>query len=635
MRAWRRGFWILSVIFSALLPAQTSPGVPAITPADVQAFFDGLVPAELRREDVAGAVIVVVKDGQVLFQKGYGYSDVAQQKPVSPDGTLFRPGSVSKLFTWTAVMQLQEQGKLDLDRDVNEYLDFRIPATYPKPITLRNIMTHTPGFEETLKDLFIHDVKDLAPLDAYLKTHLPRRIYPPGTIPAYSNYATTLAGYIVQRVSGQPYDDYIEQHILKPLGMAHTTFRQPLPGALKPLMSQGYMLASEPAKPYEVVQAWPAGSSATTGADMARFMLAHLADGHFEGAQILRPDTARMMHSRQFGVDAKLNGMALGFYEENRNGHRIIGHGGDTIYFHTDLHLVPDAGLGFFISQNSAGKSLIRTTVWHAFLDRYFPFTPPAPQAVPNAKEDLRTVSGRYIVSRRSETTILSLTTVAGELKVFPNDDGTISTNALLDPNGKPTRFREIEPLLFREVNGQSLALFKRDDTGRLIIGIDYPFMIFQRASWYENSAFNLPVVIGSLAIFVLVVLLWPVAAGVRWHYGRQLNVDPAVRRRRLLVRIVCVIELAFAAAWVILATRANDLGIFTSPLDPVLRMIQAVGWLGVVGAILALYNGLRAWMDEKRWWFSRIADSAIALACLGFVWFIFKWNMLHWSLNY
>ena len=173
MRAWRRGFWILSVIFSALLPAQTSPGVPAITPADVQAFFDGLVPAELRREDVAGAVIVVVKDGQVLFQKGYGYSDVAQQKPVSPDGTLFRPGSVSKLFTWTAVMQLQEQGKLDLDRDVNEYLDFRIPATYPKPITLRNIMTHTPGFEETLKDLFIHDVKDLAPLDAYLKTHLP------------------------------------------------------------------------------------------------------------------------------------------------------------------------------------------------------------------------------------------------------------------------------------------------------------------------------------------------------------------------------------------------------------------------------------------------------------------------------
>jgi CubicO group peptidase (beta-lactamase class C family) len=636
MRALRTGLCVLSVLIAASLAAQTpSPNAPAMTSSDIDAFLAGFVPAEVRRQDVAGAVVVVVKDGKILFQKGYGYADVAKQKPVSPDGTLFRPGSVSKLFTWTAIMQLQEQGKLELDRDVNQYLDFHIPDTYPKPITLRNIMTHTPGFEEAIKDLFIHDAKDLQPLDTYLKTHIPQRIFPPGTVPAYSNYATALAGYIVQRISGQPYDEYIEQHILKPLRMEHTTFRQPLPEALKPLMSQGYLLATDAAKPFEVVQAWPAGSSATTGADIARFMLAHLADGQFEGAQILKPETARLMHTRQFGIDPRLNGMALGFYEENRNGHRIIGHGGDTSYFHTDLRLMPDAGLGFFISQNSAGKGLIRSTVWHAFLDRYFPYTPPAPEAVPNAKQDLETVSGRYINSRRSETTIFSPSSVAAELKVYGNEDGTLSTNALLDANGKPTRFREIASLMFREVNGQALALFKRDDSGRWIIGIDYPFMIFQRASWLENSAFNLPVVIGALAVFLLAILLWPVGAAVRWHYGRQLSADAAVRRRRTLVRVVCLIEIAFAAAWVILATRANDIGVFSRPLDPMLRLIQAVGWLGVAGAILALYNGVRAWTDEKRWWFSRVADSVIALACLGYVWFMFEWHMLHWSLIY
>src|SRR5206468_8642731 len=143
----------------------------------------------------------------------------------------------------------------------NDYLDFKIPSTYPKPITLRNAMTHTPGFEETVQELFVKDVKDLKPIGDYLKEHLPERIFPPGTTPAYSNYATCMAGYIVQRVSGQDYFDYIDEHVLKPLNMSHSTFRQPLPDALKPLMSHGYDAASQPAKDFEWVEAAPAGSS--------------------------------------------------------------------------------------------------------------------------------------------------------------------------------------------------------------------------------------------------------------------------------------------------------------------------------------------------------------------------------------
>lgn len=186
-------------------PGSVTTTTHEMTSEDVGAFLDGIMPQQLAREDVAGVVVAVVKDGKVLFAKGYGYSDVEKKTPVSADNTLFRPGSISKLFTWTSVMQLVEQGKLDLDRDVNDYLDFKIPATYPKPITLRNVMTHTPGFEETAQELFVGEAKDLKPLGQYLKEHLPERIFPPGTTPAYSNYATALAGYIVQRVSGQDY----------------------------------------------------------------------------------------------------------------------------------------------------------------------------------------------------------------------------------------------------------------------------------------------------------------------------------------------------------------------------------------------------------------------------------------------
>src|SRR6266536_1274853 len=197
-------------------------GVHELTTQDLEAFLDGIVPLQLERDNIAGATIAVVKDGKLLFAKGYGYADYEQKKTVSPEETLFRPGSVSKLFTWTAVMQLVEQGKLDLDRDVNAYLDFKIPDAFGKPITLRNVMTHTPGFEEAVQELFVGDAKDLKPLGPYLKEHLPERIFPPGTTPAYSNYATAMAGYIVQRVSGQDYFDYVDEHILKPLGMTHS-----------------------------------------------------------------------------------------------------------------------------------------------------------------------------------------------------------------------------------------------------------------------------------------------------------------------------------------------------------------------------------------------------------------------------
>src|SRR5690625_1500625 len=256
--------------------AQPSPATdsitsaPAMTRADLAAFFDGLVPFAMHRSDIAGGVVVVVRDDKVLFASGYGYANVAAQTPVSPKTTLFRVGSISKLFTWTAVMQLVEKGKLDLDRDINDYLDFTIPPRYGKPITLRNLMTHTPGFEDTAKGLMPATAADVD-LARYLKSHIPARIFPPGEIVAYSNYGAGLAGYIVQRVSGEPFADYIAQHILQPLGMAHSTFAQPLPPAFASMLSAGYKRASSGVpQPFELVDPAPAGALSSSAMDMAR-----------------------------------------------------------------------------------------------------------------------------------------------------------------------------------------------------------------------------------------------------------------------------------------------------------------------------------------------------------------------------
>src|SRR5258705_6017613 len=517
---------------ASLTAATFTSSVPTheLTATDVEIFLDGIMPSQLQREDIAGAVIAVVKDGKVIFAKGYGFSDIEKRAPVTADNTLFRPGSISKLFTWTSVMQLAEQGKLDLDKDVNEYLDFKIPPAYGKPITLKNIMTHTAGFEELGRDLFVSDAQHMHSLQQFLKHHVPDRIFPPGVVPAYSNYATALAGYIVQRVSGKSFDQYAQENIFSPLGMQRTTFVQPLPENLKPLMSNGYKKGSDKAQEFEFVEAYPAGSVSTSAQDMSNFMIAHLQNGKFGDKQILKPETAKQMHSRLYGADERLNAMCYGFYEESRNGRRIIGHGGDTVFFHSDLHLILDENVGFFVSYNSAGEgeTSARSNLFEAFLDRYFPFTPAAGEKVEHAAEDAKEIAGFYKSSRRFDSSFLSLTTPLGEPRVIANSDTTISVDPLKGANGELKKFEEIAPFLFREVHGQDHIGFKKDAAGHWQFQLDYPFFIFQKVGLLENKFFNIGLLIFGLCVLGLTVMLLPVAGMVTKHYGQQLDSTPA-----------------------------------------------------------------------------------------------------------
>jgi CubicO group peptidase (beta-lactamase class C family) len=610
-----------------------------MTAADLEPFIGGILPLQLEQDDIAGATVSVVKDGKLLFAKGYGYADVKNKKPVSAEDTLFRCGSISKLFTWTSVMQLQEQGKLDLDRDINDYLDFKIPYTFQKPITLRNLMTHTPGFEEVIKDLIGYSSSPQTNLEGYLKTHLPAEIFPPGTVPAYSNYGAALAGYIVQRVSGVPLNEYIKHNIFEPLGMTHSSFEQPLPPQLAPSMSDGYKLGSGDAKQFETIMAWPAGSLSSSATDIARFMIAHLQNGKYGDATILKPQTAELMHSRQFGLVPELNGMDCGFYEESRNGDRIIGHGGDTIWFHSDLHLILDSGLGFFVSYNSQGRAEAspREELWYAILDRYFPYTPPDEPTVGSAKEDASKVTGAYLPSRRGDKNFTKALSLLSQIKVSANDDGTLETPEALNFNGQPKKWQEIGPLIYREINGQDEIVFKPLPGGGVQAALSWaPIEALQKTEWYTDGRLLVPALEGSLILLLMTVVLWPVSWFVRRHYGRKLELSTGARRFRIIVYLVCILDLLCLGGFLIFMLYANEhLEALSDKSALLLHSLQVIGVLGAAGTLAAVLNAAGSWFSSERGIWYKFYATVLSLACLVIVWFELLSHVFSFTLRY
>ncbi|HUD28814.1 MAG TPA: serine hydrolase domain-containing protein, partial [Novosphingobium sp.] len=503
-------------------PAVTTPQKPGggrdLTAADLDPWLDGYVPFALHSNDIAGAVVTVVKDGQVIAARGYGYADIARRKPVDPARTLFRPGSVSKLVTWTAVMQQVEAGKIDLDADVNTYLDFKIPARNGKPVTMRQIMTHTAGFEEAMKDLITYRQDGAIPIDAYLKRWVPERIFDAGTTPAYSNWATTLAGYVVQRVSGMPFDDYVEARIFTPLDMKTASFRQPLQPGLRPLAAIGYPRASKPAEPFEVVVPAPAGSLSASGLDMAKFMIANLENGR----GILRPETAAMMHDSPLdkidpaSLIPPLNRMELGFFETNINGRQVIAHLGDTENFHTSLHLFMREGVGFYVSFNSAGKEggahLARSQMFQDFADRYFPATAKDGRVdAKTAAEHARMMTGLWDASRRGHSNFVDVLNLFGQTEVTLDDDGGLLVPALHGPGGAPQKWDEISPFVWRARFGHDRLAAQVVD-GKVVrwsFDMISPFTMYDRVPASRSSAWIMPAVYASLAVLLLTFLSW------------------------------------------------------------------------------------------------------------------------------
>jgi CubicO group peptidase (beta-lactamase class C family) len=604
-----------------------------LTKPDVDAWLDGFMPYALERGRAAGAVVVVVKDGKPLTERGFGFADVAKRRPVDPETTLFKQASVSKTMTWTAVMQMVEAGKIDLDKDVNTYLDFRIPAYNGKPVTMRNLMTHTAGFDEVQRGLNSYDIKDIPTLAEAMKRQVPERIYAPGPTPAYSNYGTALAGYIVERVSGMPFDDYVERHIFAPAGMTHSIMRAKLPARLEPLLANGYLVGSgKPGRP-ELNAFAPAGGLAATGADLGRFMIAHLDNG---GA-LLKPETERLMQNSITRAIPALNGMALGFYEQNINGRKVLSHGGDSIVFHSQIWMFPEEKVGIYMSMNAAGtdkvSGAIRSHLFEAFADRYFPGEQRDGRVdAATAREHARMMVGTYNKTRRLETSFLKAAELGGQLKVGLDADGGLVFAAASDIGGAPRKWVEIAPFVWREVGGKMLLAAKVEN-GRVVrFGIDSssPFMLFEPVPWYSSSVWLTPALAASLLALLLTALFWPITALVRRHYAVRPGRSLAEWRAYRLTRALAGLAVAVIVAWPVFASALlGDFSSLNGELDGVLialRIITPLILVGLLGA--AIWHLVLVWRGAPGK-FARVWSIVLLLSSVVLLWIALVFHLI------
>ena len=623
--------------------AATAPAAVPLTADDLNAWLDGYMPYALHTGDIAGAVVAVVKDGQIVTERGYGYSDVEKRAPVDPKQTLFRPGSVSKLFTWTAVMQQVEQGKIDLDADVNQYIDFKIPARDGKPVTMRELMQHVAGFEEQAKGIMSEDPKSLG-YEALLKQWVPERVFAPGTTPAYSNYGASLAGYIVQRVSGETFDDYIEKHIFAPLDMKYSSFRQPLPANLVPLMSKGYPEASAPAKGFEIVGPAPAGSLSSPGEDMAHFMIAHLQNGEYHGNRILKAETAEMMHNSPLTILPPLNRMELGFFETNVNGREVIAHLGDTQNFHTSLHLFLKENVGFYVSFNSLGKEGaaggLRGALFEDFADRYFPAT-----EISTAKVDEKTsashaamLKGNWNNSRGSQSSFLAAVGLFGQTKVGVNAKGELVV-PFHGLNGKPRHWVETAPYVWTDQDSHERLAAKVTDGKVVRFSIDgiSPFMVFDRVPAAENSAWLLPGLYCAIGALLLTAILWPITAIVRRRFGASLALGPDALRAYRFSKIGSILLAAGLGLWALTIIRMfNDFNNLSNSFNSNIRFTQVFGILAfIVGSALIGWNLWSVWKVGARRWPAKVWSIVLALSALIVLWFAFTFNLIGFGLYF
>jgi CubicO group peptidase (beta-lactamase class C family) len=620
-------------------PQAIKPGTSAPTPvhsldqADLTAFFDGILPLQLERNDIAGASVLVMKDGNLLLQKGYGYADVKSKKPVDPASTIFRLASISKLFTWVSVMQLEEQGKLNLDTDVNQYLDLPIRPAFNKPITLRNLMTHTGGFEETLDDIIVTNPKQTVSLRDYLIANQPMRIYPPGEIPAYSNYGVGLASYIVQRTSGEPFEQYVQEHIFNPLGMTHSSFYQPLQKPLVDLPSQGYRgNTTKPAVGFEIFNPVGAGGISSSAADMGRFGQALLNGGELDGKRILKPETLALMWTPQFRASDQLPPICMGFYQDWRNHLRWIGHEGDLIAFHSLFFVEPTQKIVLFVSYNSAGGgSEPRPEIINFFSDRYFPGAPDV-QDLKTPANQLKDIAGTYESTRRDDTTKFKLSSLFSQRSVSVNKDGVLTIDGAKDLRGHPVKAKSIGKDLWQAEDEQGRVFAIRDSDNKVVrLAVDFPGVQLQRVPWYENQTWVLIALWSSIGIMVLVILASLVRTWRRLFQRKRPRPEPQpgtiwITAAPRLAAFLWILFLGVLLGY--FAVKGDDL---MPPTPAWFKWFVAenfVAMLAIVLSTLAVVAGIDAWSRNIRV-ITKLKFSFVALACAFLSWFAIHWHII------
>jgi CubicO group peptidase (beta-lactamase class C family) len=595
---------------------------------EMEVFLDALIRHQMHENNIPGATLSLVHENKLVLSKGYGFSDKEKRIKVDPDKTLFRIASISKLFVWTAAMQLVEQGKLDLDADINIYLnDFKIPATFPKAITMRSLMSHSAGFEDKVLGLFSYDFESVRPLHEILIEQMPERVRPVNETTAYSNHGAAIAGYIIEQISGLKWEDYVQRNILKPLGMNNTTFIQPLPENLMLQRSKGYRYNGVESieQKFIILPLAPAGGGSTTATDISKFMIAHLQNGQFNGSQILKRETAELMHSRSFSNEDSLNGMAHGFFGMDRNGYKIIGHGGDMLWFMSNLFLIPESGTGLFISFNSNMGGYANELIYKEFTDYFFPNRKAHALLKQKAITEEYGLAGYYCPNRFSQSDITKAGKPMYTFEVTQGEPGVIYINRY-----GVSKWLQTAPLQYRNASSEDRLIFRKNSQGEIshLFFNDTPYIGFDKLTFIGQPGSAL----GILILFLIPIIFRISAPRIISIINRKkdnsasLKLVPLPLHARFLTIITGVLLLVFL---VFLYPLLTDVTLVFFDLSTTIQYSFILPLIACITTVLHIISSLLSWTRQQGHVVNRITHSLLSIGFVVLLLDLYYWNII------
>jgi CubicO group peptidase (beta-lactamase class C family) len=595
--------------------------------AEFEAFLDEFIASRMEREHVPGVVFYMVQDGEEFLAKGYGYADLERNIPMDPRATVLAVGSLTKLFTATACMQLVEQGKLDLFADVNDYLSaFTIDRSYDQPITLATLLEHTDGFDVVHIGVAARGPNDLMPLEHYLARRLPPRVRQPGMSAVYGEHGMALAGYLVEIAAGMPYVEYMRTQLLDVVGMKRSDFQ--LRPDMRSNVCVAYLRAGDrqlPVVPEHAYHIVPAAGLYTTAEDLGRFMIAHLERGKVGGARVLSETTADLMCQQKFGVHPLLSAWSYGFHTRMHAGEFCIEHGGMSLRTICQLLIMPERRVGFAIAGNSLSMQLHKEFL-SAFLKRYFGDRNDAPPFDPLASGviDPLHFEGWYEAMHRSYSSLERLNDISRQTRVEVTSPTTLTTRSTHDDVVKWFR---IAPTVYESEDGEARMAFVHDRNDNVVGLLNGPHEC-ARLAWWATVPFQRGL-FGALAIVFLTGLAAPALGAVIGRKKPSANaISPRRRLQTLLMCGLCGANLLFFAGLAFVLQNTSHLEfIFGVPIE-----MQLLLWLPVVTvAIAPAVTGfaLSSWIDGDGSLLRRAHESLIAVAGLAFIAQAAHWNLL------
>ena len=590
---------------------------------------DGLVRA-LQRDHGLGAVsLSIVRDDELWLSRGYGLADIESGRPVDPDQTLFRIGSVSKTFTWTAVMMLVERGLIDLDADLNDYLhEFQIAPAFREPVTMRQIMHHRGGFEDTLRLFAVAD-DDSRPLAELLAEHQPRRVHRPGDRTSYSNWASALAAQIVENVSGRPYGEFLQAELLDPLGMNATTWLAPaqMDADTRERLATGYKQARGALDLQGFMQIgpyWPAGGIASTATDMARWMRFHLNGGTLDGVRLMQADTHARMWTRGFADRPLGADLAHGWQDRPYRSVRALGHGGGTAAFLTNLVLVPELQLGIFLSHNNTQTGAVIRHLPDLIIDHAIDFEH-VPFRLAEDEEtaaDLSDLAGSYLNNRRSFSSFSALFSALSVTRV----SAVSGDSLILSGSGQSHYFQRLEGEVFATANDERLSVL-RNERGRVVALADGSGVhTLEKLGWFSNPV----ALFGTLGLATLLALTH--LLGFWRRVGHGIYTGYAARSAGAAAGLGVASMLVFGIALIALAVALADFDLSTMPETyphPAMFVVHYSGWTVAGAGLLMLLAQWPAWSGSGWGLFKRLHFALFTVALLFLSLQLWQWRVI------